>query len=151
MKTFVAVAAVAALAGAAYAGPWQPFSFGGVGSVAGPFSITLTAAEPSLDVTDAFLSGDQFRVRVSGVGEFDTSVPTSTGDSQPDYDLAYSDPAGRWSKGRINLGAGTYTFDILVTASPFGGGGGAYRSAVPGPASAGLLALAGLAAGRRRR
>lgn len=150
-KTLFAAAAVAALAGAAHAGPWEAFSFGGVGSVSGPFTITLTAAEPVLDVTDAFLSGDRFRVRITGVGEFDTSAPTSEGDSQSDYDLCFTDPAGRWSRGSFNLGAGTYTFDILTTASPFGAGGAAYRSGVPAPASAGLLALAGLAAGRRRR
>ncbi|MCC6676511.1 MAG: PEP-CTERM sorting domain-containing protein [Phycisphaerales bacterium] len=150
-KTLLAAAAVAALAGAAQAGPWQPFQFGDVGSVSGPFTITLTAAEPVLDVVDAFLSGDQFRVRVSGVGDFDTSVPTVIGDSNPDYDACFTDPAGRWSKGSINLGAGTWSFDILVTASPFGAGGAAFRSGVPAPASVGLLALAGLTAARRRR
>lgn len=150
-KTMLAVAAVAALAGAAQAGPWQPFQFSGPGSVSGPFTITLTAAEPVLDVTDAFLSGDRFRVRVTGVGEFDTSAPTVEGASESSYDLCFTDPAGRWSKGSFNLGPGTFTFDIVTTASPFGAGGAAYRSGVPAPASAGLLALAGLAAGRRRR
>lgn len=150
MKTvFAATAAIAALAGTAQAGPWIDFSFGGVGSVAGPFVITTSAAEPALDVTDAFLSGDRFRVRISGVGEFDTSVPTAIGDSSSDYDFCFDDP--RWSSGRITLGEGTWTFDILVTESPFGAGGAAYRTGVPAPASLGLIGLAGLAAGRRRR
>jgi hypothetical protein len=151
-KAFVMAAGmVCAVAGLAQAGPWEPFQFSGVGSVAGPFTITTTIAEPALDVTDAFLSGDRFRVRITGVGEFDTSVPTAVGASESDYDLCFTDPAGRWSRGTIPLAPGTYTFDILVTDSPFGAGGAAYRTNVPGPASAGILAIAGMVAGRRRR
>lgn len=150
-RVLLASAAVLTSAAAASAGPWIEFSFGAVASVSGPFTVTTTAAEPYLNITDGFLSGDQFDVQILAGPLFSTSVPGSLGDQiNNDYDTAFSD--ARWSSGSIYLGVGTFQFTVTPSASPFNTGGAAYRiSAVPAPASLALVGLGGVVAGRRRR
>lgn len=145
------VGAVAASSSVALAGAWEPFQFEGAGSVSGPYTITLTDAEPSFDITDAFLSGDRFQIDFTSGQSFQSSVPGSVGaDIGGDYDGAFISPD--FSHGSLFLGAGTYTFSITVLDSPFGAGGAAYRSGViPAPGALGLAALGLLAASRRRR
>jgi len=141
---------VAAATGSAWAGAWVPFQFGDVGSMT-DIAVVIAADEPQVDVTDAFLSGDQFHVEfltTSVAG--DTSLPTSVGDTiSDDYDGAFAD--SRWSSGSFLVGPGSFTMRITVIQSPFGAGGAAYRTAVPAPGAVSLLALGGLALVRRRR
>ena len=108
--------------------PWRPFSFGDVGDVINE-NISVGVNCGLLKITDAFLSGDRFRVRVlqgaSVVAAFTTSVPT-TGDSiSDDYDAAYA--SRRFSSGRTQLPPGRYRVEITVIESPFGSGGAALR------------------------
>ncbi|MCW5756430.1 MAG: hypothetical protein KIT54_04255 [Phycisphaeraceae bacterium] len=108
---------------------WTPFTFGDVGSMTTE-TLVVPAGCTKLKVTDAFLSGDRFRVRVldggSVVANFNTSVPTTTGASiGSDYDAAYADR--RWSSNAVNLRPGTYRLEITVLDSPFGSGGAAYE------------------------
>jgi hypothetical protein len=131
MRTTFAVAAAATLglATIANAQAWTGFQFGGAGDVV-VIPIDVTDDFPKLQVTDSFLSGDWFSVRVldgsSVVAEFECSEPTSQGDSISDYDLAFADP--RWSSGEQCLTArGPLTLEITVIASPFGAGGAGWR------------------------
>ena len=108
---------------------WQPFTFSGVGSVSFE-SLVVTPGCTKLKVTDAFLSGDRFRVRVldgvSVVADFRTSVPGSEGDDiGSDYDAAFGDR--RWSSNAVNLAPGSYRLEFTVLASPFGSGGAAFE------------------------
>ena len=134
LKTAAALttaAATLALAPAAHAQEWTRFFFAGPGDVV-LVDIDVTDGFPQLQVTDAFLSGDQFSVRVldggTVVAEFDCSVPTVQGDSTSDFDLAFADE--RWSSGEACLTArGPLVMEITVLASPFGGGGAGWRLA----------------------
>ena len=125
-----AMMSVALLAGAAQAQDWQRFTFGPEGDMI-IISLFITDEFPQLQVTDAFLSGDRFSVRLvdraGTVDQFDCSEPTSMGDEiGSDYDAAFADD--RWSSGEVYLThRGPLSMEISVTASPFGGGGAAYR------------------------
>ena len=108
--------------------PWQPFSFGGVGDVVTE-SISVGVNCGTLKVTDAFLSGDRFRVRVlqggSVVASFNTSAPRDDLSIGADYDAAFASRG--FSSGRTVLRPGRYRLEITVTESPFGGGAAAFR------------------------
>jgi hypothetical protein len=109
---------------------WTPFTWAGLGEVV-TVPVEVTSSCRFIKVTDAFLSGDQFSVRVldggSVIATFDTSAPTSTGDSiGSDYDAAFDDD--RWSSGFVEITTpGNYTVEVTVTLDPFGGGGAAVR------------------------
>ncbi len=109
---------------------WTPFTFGGLGDVV-EFDFDITAGCPTFKITDAFLSGDEFDVRIlqggSEVAAFSTSPDPTEGDSiGGDYDSAFADP--RWSSGYVSLANGSYTAEVTVTASPFGSGGAGWRT-----------------------
>ncbi len=126
----IALAATLGLATIANAQAWTPFQFGDTGDVVA-IDIFVDDTFPQLQVTDAFLSGDWFSVRVldgsTVVAEFDCSQPTSQGDSiGGDYDGAFADP--RWSSGEECLTArGALVLEITVLDSPFGAGGAGWR------------------------
>ena len=108
--------------------PWQGFTFGDVGDVVTE-SISVGVNCGVLKVTDAFLSGDRFRVRVlqgaSVIAAFNTSVPSDGFSIGADYDAAFA--SRNFSSGRALLPPGRYRLEITVTQSPFGSGGAAYR------------------------
>jgi len=110
---------------------WTNFSFGDVGDVV-TFDFDITAGCPTFKITDAFLSGDEFDVRIldgaTEVAAFSTSPDPTVGDSEGDFDIAFDDP--RWSSGFVNLDTGSYTAEVTVTASPFGSGGAGWRTDV---------------------
>ena len=133
MKTMgmaLASGIVLATAGTAQAQSWDRFFFDDAGSVT-EIPITVTDEFPQLQITDAFLSGDWFSVRVldgsAVVAEFECSRPTTVGDQiGDDYDAAFVDE--RYSSGEVFLTArGDLTVEITVLASPFGGGGAGWR------------------------
>lgn len=131
---------------------WQYFSFGGEGSSwSDTFEFTLTESA-RLNVTDAYLSGDQFAVYLNGNLLGNTSAPGSTGDQiGGDYDAAFAD--SRWSSASFILGAGTYQVSGTTLLSPFGSGGAALQLApVPEPETYAMmgLGLAAVALARRR-
>ncbi|NRA57715.1 MAG: hypothetical protein HRU13_06315 [Phycisphaerales bacterium] len=128
--TTLAAAAIVCTASAAHAQAWDRFIFDGAGSIT-TIDVVVSDDFPQLQITDAFLSGDQFSVRVldggSVVEAFDCSVPTIEGDQiGDDYDAAFADD--RWSSGEVFISArGPLTIEITATASPFGGGGAGWR------------------------
>ncbi len=95
-------------------GSWTPFSWTdgpGVFNSEGPFTFSVTSAG-YLDVTDAFIAGDQFEVY-----DFDsmigtTSYPQSDTDATEDPDVAFADP--RWSSGSFQLGPGEHSITVRV-------------------------------------
>ncbi|HEU4629664.1 MAG TPA: PEP-CTERM sorting domain-containing protein [Gemmatimonadaceae bacterium] len=146
-------------------GAWTTFSFGGVGAGASGQPFTYTASSRFfVTVLDGFSSGDQFQL-LDGATPIGTSTAPTDGSycSSPAECLASS----AFSRGTFLLDPGTYSFNVNVTASPFGSGG-AYiginvsdalastaTSTVPEPATAaltaaGLLAMAGVSTRRRR-
>ena len=141
---------------------WHDFGFGGVGSNwSNSFAFTLLSTA-TLRVTDAFLSGDRFnilQILPTSVSLGQTSAPGSSGDQVGgNYDAAFAD--SRWSSGSFVFGPGSYEVTGTVTASPFGGGGGAVQlvaggvaSAVPEPATWAmmLIGFAGLGLASRRK
>jgi hypothetical protein len=169
----LAIAAALSASASAFAGPitadagWYGFCFGAAGSgatagcqnqgvdVTGN-TITFTVAAPSLlKVTDAFNSGDVFDVYIDSVLAFTTSAPVMGGVYSENPDAAFS--SGYYSAGSFLLNAGSYSVDIIASASPFGAGG-AYvevesASVVPSPDSFWLtgLGLLVLAALRRKK
>ena len=142
---------------------WSNFLFFDVGSnwtdyslVPVVFDFTLTSSA-LLKVTDAYLSGDQFRVSIAGPGStttLDTSTPGAIGQSiGNNFDAAYAGTA--WSHLGVVLGPGTYQVggSVLQSLACTGAAAGTYCGgtaavelvAVPGPiAGAGLPALLGL-------
>ena len=126
----IAVTATLAIAAVAHAQDWTRFTFGPVGDII-TIDLFITDDNAQLQVTDAFLSGDRFSVRLvdrSGtVDEFDCSEPTTIGDEiLDDYDTAFADD--RWSSGEVYLShRGPLSMEITVTASPFDEGGAAWR------------------------
>ncbi|MBI3367855.1 MAG: PEP-CTERM sorting domain-containing protein [Burkholderiales bacterium] len=143
---------------------WYGFCFGATGSgatagcknegidVAGNTMTFTLASAGTVKVTDGFNIGDTFNVLIDGLFAFHTSVPGS-GATLTDPDALFA--SGYYSAGSIVLAAGSHTLDIVVDASPFGGGG-AYVEVVTGGSVPlpGTLALvgAGMAAlGLRRR
>ncbi len=171
----LAAVAFAFIGGPAAANPitvgagWYGFCFGGSGSppsegcqnlatagVAGN-TITFTALSGVLfQITDAFDSGDTFRVVIDG-GAFDFSTPVvpTAFPGIADPDLAFADPA--YSSASVFLAAGSHTIDVFTGASPHGGGGAYLQviaaTAIPEPATLGLFgtALVGLGLFRRKR
>jgi hypothetical protein len=117
---------------------WTPFTWAGLGEVV-TVPVEITSSCRFIKVTDAFLSGDEFSVRVldggSVIAEFDTSVSPIEGDSiGSDYDGAFDDE--RWSSGFVEISTpGNYTVEVTITRAPFGGGGAAVRvdTSVPPP------------------
>ncbi|MGI9600493.1 MAG: hypothetical protein ACR2QE_01315 [Acidimicrobiales bacterium] len=107
-------------------GGWNSFSFGPVGSTT-TITRTYGSGGGALDVTDAYLTGDQFDVSVAGNLCGQTSNAPNLGrfvwTNNPN--TAYTD--ARWSSARVYLGPGTHTISITVTVSPWGSGGGFWR------------------------
>ncbi|GMV25365.1 MAG: hypothetical protein AMXMBFR58_13960 [Phycisphaerae bacterium] len=144
-------------------GSWTVLDeFISVGSLfSGPWSYT-SALPVSLDVTDLFVIGDEFSVFVDGgyVGSTPDQPEWSFYTTDPfDPGFFEGDPNAAWariefSKGTFILPAGTHNVDFRSDAIPSGFNDAtiAFRaSPVPAPASLGLVGLAGLVAGRRRR
>lgn len=168
-------AAVLATAGSAQAGAiavdtWYNFGFGSTGSPlttpfavdagfgavavpdAGPWTFTLTG-NAELFWTDLEISGDRFEF-------FDFGV--SIGTSGPDVPFASSTGTciacaladTNYGKGSVILGPGSHSLTgTFLGVVGFGDGAFIVRTGVPEPGSLALLglALAGLAAARRRR
>lgn len=146
---------------------YQDFNFGSVGSALPTFSFSL-AGPGVFAITDAYLSGDQFRINITssaGLTVFSglTSTPAVIGfQIGGDAAGALQNPA--FSSAQVSLSAGTYTATGSVEASPFGGGGafaglfeasGGGSGGAPSPEINAILGLA-LAGGtvtflRRRR
>jgi hypothetical protein len=108
--------------------PWRPFSFGAVGDVVNQ-NIAVGVNCGLLKVTDAFLSGDRFRIRVfqgaTQVAGFTTSAPREGFSIGSDYDAAYA--SRNFSSGAAELAPGRYRVEITVIESPFTSGGAALR------------------------
>jgi hypothetical protein len=142
-------------------GGWDTFSWNTAVSpwaTEQPFTFTISGAGV-LQVTDAFLDGDQFRIYDNGTPIGLTSVPTDTGAFQSDPDLAYADPS--WSSGEFAMADGDHSITIEVVAGyPSGGAylqGFSVQAAVPTlswPSIAvftALLAVLGVMVVRRMR
>jgi hypothetical protein len=110
---------------------WESFSFGGVGSVAGPFDYASPVGT-AVYVTDDFCKGDQFEVYDNGVS-LGVTNPVDEGPCEGGEvvgpDAAFDDPT--YSSGCFNVPAGAHSITIEAIVSPFGGGG-AYIQVVEG-------------------
>lgn len=95
-----------------------------------------------LKVTDGFNVGDVFDVLVNSAPAFTTSTP-GTGSTLTDPDDLFN--SGYYSAGAIFLNSGSYTAEVFVNASPFGGGGGYLEletaRQVPEPSTLAIFAL----------
>jgi hypothetical protein len=130
---------------------WTDFLFHGVGS---PWdtAFRVSTLEPAvITVTDIFLSGDQFRVSITGTGVgtglFSTSFPTSRGDFTDNREFAALDL--RWSTGTFLVSAGDFVVSGTAIQSPFDVGEGSIRadlSPTPEPASLLLMGAGALSA-----
>lgn len=136
-------------------GDWSAFSFGDVGSSwSSSYTFTLTSTA-NLQVTDAYLSGDQFSVYSNGTLLGNTSLPTTLGSQiYGDFNSAFKDST--WSSGSWTLGPGTYEISGTTLLSPYNGGAAALRlitAAVPEPETYALMGvgLLGLLAAHRKK
>ncbi|MFL1463651.1 hypothetical protein ACI6QG_15695 [Roseococcus sp. DSY-14] len=134
--------------------PWTPFCFGAAGTEAtgcvgggggsSPFFTIAGGTTTTIEVTDAFLSGDRFRLVLNGFDVLlSSSVPLGA-PNQPDPDAAFA--SGLFSRLSVTLDPGFNEFALFVEDSPYGAGQGFIRvvsapTAVPVP---GALALFGL-------
>lgn len=107
-------------------GGWNSFTFAAVGSTT-TITRTYGANGGAIDVTDAYLTGDEFDVSVSGTSCGQTSNAANLGRFvwTNNANTAYAD--ARWSSGRFYMGAGTHTIVITTISSPWGSGGGFWR------------------------
>jgi trimeric autotransporter adhesin len=113
--------------GPAPPGNWTPFSWsGGDGAVADGSPFAVNAAAPVVfSVTDAFCRGDRFTISDGATTLGTTSAVAvmacpSPGDTA-DPAVAFTDPS--YSHGTFALAAGSHSIGIVVSTSPFGGGG----------------------------
>jgi hypothetical protein len=124
-----AVLASTAAAAALTAGTWQSFTFGVTGSTASGSPFTFTSPTTAVvTVTDAFCGGDRFTVS-DGATELGTTsaVPVEgcPGTNISDPDLALANSA--YSHGHFVVGAGTHSIGVIVSTSPYNGGGAYIR------------------------
>ncbi|MEO1278495.1 MAG: GC-type dockerin domain-anchored protein [Planctomycetota bacterium] len=113
-------------------GGWQTISFTGPGS---PLIVPFTATEDCnrLRITDGYLAGDRFNIRIlqgaTVVDQFMTSEPEGLGQGiGDDFEAAFVDP--NWSSASTVLDPGNYIMQVSVLDSPFGPGDAAF-SLVP--------------------
>jgi hypothetical protein len=142
---FAAVSATAAVLPVSTS--WSTFNWnGGPGVMATPSFDLTTGGLTTVQVTDAYVVGDQFEVYVDGLLKLTTnSVPydpvwTDSGD------VAWADP--HFSKGWFDLGAGDYLIEVKTIAGMNNGTGyirAIQGEAVPEPMSL-VLGAMGLAA-----
>lgn len=132
-------------------GPWTPFQWSAPGQVVNIGNVDFST-EHYLDVTDAFIVGDQFEIFIDDVSVGETSIPIDDGSSAGgDYDAAFLNPLV--SSGTFGAFTGIHNVKIQIidTATGFPAGGAAWRTnAVPEPTSLVCLALGGLALLRKR-
>ena len=105
----------------------------GIGDTGNPIEFTALT-NVYLQVTDAFLKGDQFDVWVNGELLFTTSAVKTGDGSTWDPDTAFADPT--YSSGQVLLGPGAYEVNIFAAASPYRFGGAYVQvvtSRIPGP------------------
>ena len=105
-------------------GGWTPFAFSDSGSVVN-VPITVTDSCNLLRITDGYLAGDRFNVRVrqgaTVVRSFMTSIPESLGGGiGANFEAAYADP--QWSSGATVLAPGNYMVQVSAIETPFGSG-----------------------------
>jgi len=105
--------------------------------------------EIRIDLTDAFCTGDRFRLYIDGNPVAETT-PTSgavcdaPGETQ-DPNVAFGNPQYSW--GSFPGPAGSHSVTIEVIENPFDGGGAYIRALIPPPTQAiPTLGVAGLAA-----
>jgi len=120
-----------------------------------PWTFIAPAPGTSLQLVDAFESGDRFQVFDFGISIGFTSVPTPGLDCGDDPGDCLAMPG--ISSGTFILGAGAHSIILVPIASPFGFGSGYLRvggtAALAEPGSIALLALgmASLLGWRTRR
>lgn len=166
--TSVAAAAPVQAQTALTSGAFTYFDFGGVGSGADQQPFTFASDTPFyVTVVDGFIAGDEFQLFAGStlIGAT-TAVPLNEG-IRCETGAACLEDSG-FSRGTFFLSAGSYEFNILTVASPFGSGGafiganvsetlaGTPASVVPEPGTwallgTGLLALGGISTRRRRQ
>jgi len=107
-------------------GSFVAFTFGGPGSVAGPFEFDCTLGGGCrITVTDAFLQGDQFEVFDFGASIGTTSAVAASGSCGTNPDVCLASPGA--SSGVFNVGEGAHSMTIVAIVSPFGSGGAFFK------------------------
>ena len=153
------------------AGQWYTFCFGATNSFATSGSSCLLGTNPtsvaapappwtyigagSITVLDGFFSGDRFQV-FDGASLGLTSAPINGADCSNDITACLSN--SNVSKGTFAFGAGSHSFTIQTSISPFDGGAAFFKvtaatTTVPEPESIALVAagLFGVAVAARRK